>query len=289
MSNDRANLASISLASLGWQGLLLGLPTEWNPVRLEGDYARGSVIVADLVAPRLAIRWLRLHRRARPDVYCRNAIRRETQSDDATELSPHATGWTGFLHVGESQDTWIGHSSESRRIVQIVRPRASEDGMTTQTLIASLVDQPVDEPMRWDIFDFSCVVPAGYRLQSHRLNAGDLTLSFRAGRETLNLRQIAPATLALARQKPEAWLDQHARLWRNTHRAGTAETINGSTSLLRLRRRRRMTPAWWIPRERVLLLDIDSASNRMLLVDAVSLELARSMLADAGKEACHAA
>jgi hypothetical protein len=290
MTLDRTNSARATHATLAWYGLMLRLPGDWNPVRLQGDSTRGSILLADLTAPQLAIRWQRLPRRAKPEAYCRKALQRETQSDENEKLDPGQPGWLGWVQHGESQDTWIGHSTTSRRIVQIIRPSTPESPAPIQSVIESLVVQPLDAPMRWSIFGFDCVVPAGFTLQSHRLNAGDLTLSLRRFRETLNLRQIGPASLALARQKPDIWLEQHARLWRNTHRARPpVEVIDDDTSTLRLTRRRRLSVAWWIARERVLLLHIDRAGNRIRLVDAQTTERARSMLSPGPKEARDAA
>ena len=44
-------------AHFAWQGWELALPARWNPVKLEGDYARGYALIADMHRPRLGLRW----------------------------------------------------------------------------------------------------------------------------------------------------------------------------------------------------------------------------------------
>src|SRR5688572_30437575 len=44
-------------ALFAWQGWALTLPPGWNPVRLEGNYARGYALIDDVHGPRLGLRW----------------------------------------------------------------------------------------------------------------------------------------------------------------------------------------------------------------------------------------
>jgi hypothetical protein len=42
---------------LSWHGWQIALPEDWSPVKIEGDWSKGSILIADFHATRLALRW----------------------------------------------------------------------------------------------------------------------------------------------------------------------------------------------------------------------------------------
>ena len=91
----------------------------------------------------------------------------------------------------------------------------------------ALADTPPDDPMHWSIFDLACATPPGFRLSAHRLNAGDLSLTFARDRDWITLRQIAVARLALERMPLNRWLaDQQAAVAKHYAPSGNLDEIS---------------------------------------------------------------
>jgi len=40
-----------------WQGWRLEIPEEWSPVKIDGSFEAGQVLLVDIHRPRLGIRW----------------------------------------------------------------------------------------------------------------------------------------------------------------------------------------------------------------------------------------
>lgn len=278
--------------SLAWHGLSLPLPDDWSPVKIEGDAAKGAMIVADLHASRLAIRWQTVRRPDRfdADQWSRGAIAAEVGQlmlEKSTPLTPDlADGWSGgrlFLEPEPpGRDVWVGFHRPSGRAVEIVHQTKGR----SRTLPEQIV-----RPLRvvrgaWSIFDLSCRVPDGWTLRRQRLNAGDLTLTFGKERDTLIVRQLGPAALALARQPIERWLDQHARLWAKTYAGRTPADVEADGLVRTYERRRRFFFARWLERQRVIVASHDRERDRIAIVDASTRDLAMETLATVGN-GCH--
>lgn len=273
---------------LAWHGLALPLPEDWSPVKIDGDGAKGSIVIADLHASRLAIRWQTIKRPARFDAeaWARSAIVAEVGQlmlEKSTPFAPDAADeWAGGRLFVEPEppgrDVWVGFHRPSSRAVEVVH-QTKRWSRTLEEIVASLRGATNE----WSIFDLSCRVPDGWALQRQRLNAGDLTLTFGKGRDTLVVRQIAPAALALARQPMEKWLEQHARLWNKTY-AGRMATESIDDGLAKtFERRRRFCFARWLEPRRVIVAANDRARDRLVIVDASSRALADQVLATVGR------
>src|SRR5581483_1097358 len=111
------------MSLIAWQGLRLTVPARWSPVKIEGDYAAGYVLLADLHRPRLGLRWGTLRKR-KMDVAAvvRKRMLEEVgrlAADEATPLNV-SEGWTGGTLYIEPEppgrDVWIGYSPRSKRV-----------------------------------------------------------------------------------------------------------------------------------------------------------------------------
>lgn len=208
-----------SLRILSWQGWQLELPARWNPVKIEGDYDSGSVLIADLHRPRLGMRWRKGSKRFDPKTWAPKALRDEVGQLATAEATPHpldGSDWQSSSVYIEPEppgrDVWVGYSTVSRRCLEIVHHAHRRESVLTGTILPSLRDAPREQSKRWAVFDLSCESPAGLKLVSHRLNAGDLSLSFEDNRRLVAVRQIALAEMALKRRELKQWLaDQEAR------------------------------------------------------------------------------
>ncbi len=283
---------------LSWHGWQLALPEDWSPVKIEGDWNKGSIVIADFHTTRLLIRWQSAPKRKfDADAWTRSAIAAEVGQlmlEKSVEHVPGESFAAGRLFVEPEppgRDVWVGQSSVSNRLLEVVHQTKSVNTLLRDQLLPALSDQKQDGSLHWSIFDLSCTIPPGWKLTSQRLNAGDLTLSFGMKNRALIVRQLAPAKLALARQSLERWLDAQQRIWKKTYRGngkpGSVEMPSETLAVIgrTLRRRRRFFLARWMASERVTLAAQDHARDRLVFVDADSSELARDILATVGKDA----
>ena len=283
---------STSASRLAWHGLALALPDEWSPVKIDGDAVTGSIVIADLHASRLAVRWQTIKRRARfdADAWSRAAIATEVGQLMLERSAPFMPGDAGDWRGGRlfvepeppGRDVWVGFHRPTSRAIEVVH-QTKRRSQTLAEIVASLRASPNE----WSIFDLSCRVPDGWTLRRQRLNAGDLTLTFGRGRDALVVRQVAPATLALARQPIDKWIDAHARLWNKTYVCrATPEAISDGLAKT-FERRRRFFFARWLATHRTIVASIDRARDRLVIVDASSRHLADETLATVSANGCH--
>ncbi len=267
---------------LCWQGWRFSLPADWGPVKIEGDRRAGSMIIADLHDSRLAVRWST----PRKKYFDAAAWAMQAMTGEVGKLAADASrtfapggAWTvGRLFVEPEppgRDVWVGHSIVSGRLMQISYPSKKVSSALAADVLAHLLDQPADQPMRWAIFDLQCAAPGGFNLLTHRLNAGDLALTFSSGREQLTVRQIGPASVALQRQPLEAWARGHGRVWQKTHRPNigppSAAGEDSPTIVQQtLSRKRRWFLARQLSPNRYITAVHQVERNRILILDAAS-------------------
>lgn len=270
------------------------VPDRWGPVRVEGDADSGYLLMADLHRPRMGMRWKSAGgKRFRADEAVAAAIRQEVGQLAAQEARPpgmDAGKWQAPLLYEDNEppgrDIWVAYSLVSSRIVELVYHMRHRDRMLAQRLIPTLVDSARSEVWEWSIFDLSCRTIAGMVLAKHRLNAGDLSLSFthKDGR-AVTVRQLAMAGLALQRRPMERWMAEQAAWRGNQFKLGSVPTAgDGEPELIRQRviRRRRYAWAWWLAKGYVVLARHDEQRDRLVIVDATDETLAREMMDSVG-------
>jgi hypothetical protein len=263
---------------LAWQGWTLSIPAYWNPLKLEGDFDCGSLLIGDLNGPRLALRWATPHeKKFDPDAWSRRAIADEGGGADAKPRD--IAGWNGVREWSDSESpdrkVWVGFSSISRRVLQIVGRNSDHPA-----------DSSRDAALDWSVFDLSCRTPREWRLSEQRLNAGDLMLAFSRGRERMCIRQVALAHLALKRMPIARWLDKQAARHRQHYRAiGNAEPISIASRdglSTRLTRRRRFCWSRNVPPELTLLALHDQTRDRLVLLEAADATIAEEFCRSVG-------
>lgn len=272
-----------------WQGWQLEMPQQWSPLRLEGGFDEGYALIADLNRPRFGLRWKTAGKRLDAATWTRKTMVAEVGQLAADEAADHAPGqaaaWAGGLLYTEPEppgrDVWLALSRTSGRTVEFVYHAHRRDRILAERLLPTLMDTPRGQTHAWSVFDLSCRSPAGLGLISQRLNAGDLSLTFGDERKTqVTVRQIAVASLSLKRQPLARWLSQQIDSRRKYYQAvGEVETDAGE-GLLRQgsRRRWRWCWRWWMAPGFVTLATHDVQRDRLVIVDATSMELAMESL-----------
>ena len=209
---------------IAWQGWKLEIPHRWDPVKLEGDHAEGYALFADTLRPRLGLRWQALKRKADPAKAVQLAMRNEVgalAAEEARLLAPDTDLWKSqHLYIEPNppgRDVYSVYSQVSNRLLQVAYHAHRREHILASVILPTLVDLPLDRAARWSIFDLNCIVPGGMQLQSHRLNAGDLGLTFADRYHQITIRQIAVAQLALQRQSLDGWITDQQKSTRRYH------------------------------------------------------------------------
>ena len=281
--------ATRTTSLFAWQGFGLDLPARWNPVKLEGTFDAGQALIADLHGPQLGLRWRRVNaKKLDGPAWARRAIEAEVGSIAAARAKALALAedrWAGSTICLEAdppgRDVWAALSLASGRAIEIVHHVQKRDRLFEDQILPTLRDVAPGAARPWAVFDLSCNVPAEYDLKTHRLNAGDLALTFAAQRQPLTIRQIALARLALARLPLEKWLaGQEAVVQRHYRSAGDSSEVElaGSNGLSRRStRRRRFAFARWLPQSVVTIALHDAARDRLILAQGSDEQAVRSI------------
>jgi hypothetical protein len=284
---------------VAWQGWRLTVPESWNPVRLEGDHNEGSLLLSDLTTPKLALRWRQPGgKRFDEDRWAQRAMVDEVgqlAADEATSW-PKSERWSvGRLYVEPDppgRDVFVARSGVTGRLLQVVYHAARRDRVLSDRVVPGIADTPADAPQPWSVFELSCVVPAGWALRSHRLNAGDLRLGFARRRGTLAVRQIAVAELALKRLSLDRWLGTQQYESRRHYRprgepAPTTLQLPDGRELAGLRRtmvrRWRWSYQWWRPVQVLTIAVHDTKRDRLLIGEGDDEDAVRQVLASVGQ------
>lgn len=262
------NRTTPNTQSIAWQGWSIRVPDSWNPVKVDGDWSSGLILLADLHQPRLGIRWREVRRVDPVKTVGRvmeNEVGRLAYQESVDHPMPGSDSWSVSRLYQEpsppGRDVWVGHSRISSRVVQLVHHLKRPDPVFLQTILSSLQDTSVDTVQAWSMFDLSCQTPPGWRLQWYRFHAGDLTLAFSRGRDQIRLRQVGPASLALGRMPLDDWIRQMDKSYRKIYRPIAelmdtplevdSRTIDARQGLLL--RKKRLFWAWtYLPRLTVI-------------------------------------
>lgn len=284
--------------ALAWQGWRLAIPDSWSPVKVDGDYREGSLLLADLHSPRLGLRWKRAGKRGDPVAWANRSLRDEVGQLAAAEAADYKMPGAGEWAVSRlyldrdppGRDVWVGHSKSSDRVLQVVHHDQRRGTAFSDTLLPSLTDTPADEPKHWSIFDLSLITPPGISVQWYRFNAGDLSLGLADGKKVTIIRQIGPAVLALGRQSLLGWLtqqqEQTRKLYRPTQSGEPAtlgldgRSIDGLRGILR--RKRRLWWAWMVAAKQTMLAFHDPLRDRLVIGQSQDESAMREVLKTVG-------
>jgi hypothetical protein len=202
---------------LGWAGWRLRIPVDWRPLRVEGEWGKGAMIVGTGEEAAMQVKWWRPEsRRFDAERWLHKRVASVLGNVDPDAESPEGFPFCSLLPDYTTKDDvegllWLGYSPAGGVAVEIV---AGGDALkkTVKTVrrrvIPSLRSSAAGDATRWSIYGASFESPPSFCLTDRRLLLGDIAvrLSSSGGRR-LVLRQVYPATLALARRKMPNWMD----------------------------------------------------------------------------------
>jgi hypothetical protein len=292
MVSSRLNSPTASdvrqLPTLAWQGWELTLPDDWAPIKVDGNFDRGFVAIADLDRERLGLRWQTVGPKVDPRRVVDDNLRGEV-GQLAFDESAEATSddWPiSRVYVEPDppgRDVWIGFSAATNRVLQVVYHATGRDRLLRDSILPNLRDQgEAGGARRWAIFWASAVLPRPMKLLRKRLNVGDLAISFDTGKGPLEIRQMAAANMVLNRRPLDAWLgglgepkryrpigDVRQVEWPELDRIGVCQDHA---------RRRRLFFARWLPAGFVVYAVHDRTTDRLILVRAPDAVMAQAVI-----------
>ncbi len=211
---------------LAWVGLVIPLPDDYRPAKIEGDHNKGLVLLADDKRARLLVAWGTVTRsQFDAATFCKEKLL--SLFDDKAGVSQTSLKRVDnnpvfstmfWAHSKEEQKIRaVGYCPETSRVIDCLyhTGTARQDLVFTQGLLGTIKDQSVDRDYQWEVLGTSFKVPGGFRYLESTLNLGDQTIRFIAGKSEARgpvfvVRQLYPSELALNRQPLEEWLDDWA-------------------------------------------------------------------------------
>ncbi|HEV7300126.1 MAG TPA: hypothetical protein VGN72_12225 [Tepidisphaeraceae bacterium] len=276
---------------LAWQGWHVRVPTDWSPIKIEGDFDRGFVAMADLDRERIGIRWQQARKNGDPHKLVAAAMINEVGVLAAAEATAsNNEHWSAArLYIEPDppgRDVWIAYSAATGRLVQIVYQAVRRDNVLRDTLVPHVRDTgEAGGATLWAAFWLNVTLPRPMKLNAQRLNVGDLALSFATPAGELLVRQMAAARVALARRPLSAWVtaNREPKRYRPVDEPETVTVAGMAGVMQRYTRRRRLVLARWIPRGFVSYCMHDTASDRLTIVRAPDDDLAQQAINGIGQ------
>ncbi len=206
------------------------VPGRWRPLKIDGTWTRGTMMIgrgADVV---MQIKWWRpkpnwLRRtlpilplgQHDPDRWLRRRLKAVRGTIDTKRSCPTPAGFEPVARAvtrGRRRrkapcSLWYGWDPTAGvQIEAVVGAQDSGGKGSPWRALQSLKVARNGAPTTWALLNSSFHVPGGFVADAHKFLLGDLSIHFTSpSRETLMLRQIYPATLALERRTPIHWIE----------------------------------------------------------------------------------
>ncbi|MBW3623984.1 MAG: hypothetical protein KY468_11305 [Armatimonadetes bacterium] len=208
---------------LGWQGLSIPLPEDWNLAAFSGDWGSGYVRAEGPGDSALELKWK--HEKSSPSLkgllksYLKQLHKAAGRKKSEVSLKekpkalpsvPQGSGVSQTFSWQSGGVYGIGavwHCLECRRIVLVQVTALSE--MTANALARRIIpkigDHPEGDLCRWSVYDFDFTVPKEFRLEKQSLRSGHLSMEFRHKGRTVVLERYGPANVLLKRDRLSDW------------------------------------------------------------------------------------
>ena len=208
--------------TLGWQGITLKVPADWNIGAIGGDRDQGYLRIDGPDMPRIEVKWAsskslvdvsgivdkylgdlqNKRKRGEPEVKVERDVplvsKRQMRKKDLNCFSWRA----------DSQGhgaAWYCPQCEHSMIVQVMAP-ADEDGKKLAAeIIAGIQDHPRGGWITWAVYGLEMQAPEDFQLEDQKLMAGLIQLSFEHQGEQIVGARWGMANVALRHKSLEQW------------------------------------------------------------------------------------
>lgn len=207
---------------LAWEGWSVKIPADWRPLKIDGNHGRGSMMVGNAEKAIMLVKWWRPEDRPSFSVeeWLKHRFKKLGTVPTEEPSAPRPNGFSKTAWVveleskdGSSKTIWYGHAPAAGMVLEVVLNCNVEKYLQQKVIKKILPGLQVNsrnEETPWALYEVSFLSPQGFILNQRHLCSGDVALEFVKGKtETLLVRQVYPAGLAMKRRTYERWLEEY--------------------------------------------------------------------------------
>jgi hypothetical protein len=210
--------------TLGWGGITLELPEDWELSGLSGDDKSGYLRLEDAEMPRLELKWSE-SKQKKPDLqrvlddYFKLVRKNYKRKDTNLHIQRNVNlikdpqffedrevaffNWKGEFRA--SGVIFHCHTCKRITIVQVMGHLKENIRDTASRIFSSVQDHPAGQATLWGAYQLNAEVPRRYRLDKHKLLSGYLLFSFVDGSRKVSIERYGVADVTLKEQDLESW------------------------------------------------------------------------------------
>ncbi len=210
--------------TLGWSGITLKTPADWELSGLSGDDKSGYLRLDDAEMPRLELKWSE-SKKKKPDLqrvldeYFKLVRKNYKRKEAHLHIQRNVNlikdegffegrevvffSWKGEYRAGGV----IFHCHTCRRItiVQVMGHLKENLRAKTTRILGSIQDHPTGQTTPWSAYQLNAEIPRRYRLDKHQLLSGYLLFSFVDGSRKVSIERYGVADVVLKEHDLESW------------------------------------------------------------------------------------
>jgi hypothetical protein len=271
----------MSWRELAWNGIRFSAPADWETAKIGPCY----LLLTRQGECALEIKWGKARKRFTP----RAALRRlKSLHRDAIQETPLSEEWqralsrftgTGFSWQAEAKGgkgaALHCPACGNATLIQFFQPKSDLNDKTCLRILQSFQDHSAEDRVRWCIFDIQAVIPAAYRLDKFRFEAGRFELNFASKKTGISLYRWGPASALLNKEdlaafgakafgSPQSewhslsWIDHPAVGWEKRPPAGLWARFRESLTGTRHYQRKRL----WHLAEKNRIMGVAISGNK---------------------------
>ena len=236
---------------IGWHGIYLEVPAEWNLAAVSGDMPQGNLRADGPEDIHVRVRWQRSKKT--PDLekvldrYLRSLekaskrrkigfeverdFRLPLRREDAKRKTTYFS-WKGDAKaIGQ---IWYCRACGRVTIAQVDGPLKRNLTLIASQVLSTLDDHAVDGVHTWAAYGLSAEIPADFGLAGQpKLLSGYIQLRFERGRTNVTLDRFAMAEIVLKSRTIEEWVvQQYAKVHRPYKLLSEAVEIRGHSGVV---------------------------------------------------------
>ncbi len=239
---------------IGWQGLTLTVPSDWNIGVIGGDRQSGYLRIDGVTMPRVEIKWqlagksgVNLERTL--EKFLKGFTKEVSKRKMPVEIRRHVkviskrqkqkTDILGFAWKADHQGCGVlWHCPDCDRIViaQVLGTLEEDVQHLASKVLSSLEDHGKQQWDTWSVYGLEFQMPEAFLLEKHKLLTGQLELEFtRKKTQRIIVSRWAMADTLLKEGTFEEWMtyslrQRHGKEYRFTLQEST--TIKGHSALI---------------------------------------------------------
>lgn len=205
--HQKPQAPDLAWKQIAWNGISMTVPQSWEVEKIGNQY----LFLEENTRPVMELKWRQIKGKFSHSKQLKRLAglynKGLTQKINACPLP---RGWRQALSDFDASGfNWHNNdvygqgvtifcpACRTATLIQFYRYGASGDDGAVEKILASFGDHCEDDRIFWSIFDIRAVIPAGYKLEHYRFDAGRFLLAFAKKNGTINLYRWGPAAALL--------------------------------------------------------------------------------------------